>query len=559
MWHGCAGRPSPGFPPRIGVRGMLLITGMARVEIYSRTNDTHETGPPKSEHLQTKCTLVECLQDMIAGSLTRCGADSARTWTGLDEMIDEELAFAPATELLALISAKQISPVELTELYFRRIDELNPKLNAFLLLTREEAMESARAAEEAVVRGDKLGPLHGLPISIKDTEPTKGYRTTVGSLVFKDRIPDEDAAVVERVRDAGATMLGKTNVPEFGLVGACENRLGEPGRNPWNTERTPGGSSGGASAGIAAGLSPIATGSDGGGSIRIPANFCGIYGIKPTQGRVSGYRGVTDAPMPNFFSQAGPLSRTVRDAALLLQVMAGYDKRDPISLRETPPDFGAAAGRDIDGLRIAWSPDFGFADVDADVLDVTSKAALVFEDLGCHLEDAKLELDPPYDTFGPILTANSYATNGVYLETHGDQLTEYARLFLEMGAKVTTTDYAHALGRIDLLKAKMAGLFEEYDLLLSPTARFPAFPNGEYPGRTPSKSVYPDQYWNGAFTLPINVIGHPAATVPAGLSTDGLPIGLHIVGRKGDEETVIAASAAFEQARPWIQRRPPVS
>ena len=197
--------------------------------------------------------------------------------------------------------------------------------------------------------------------------------------------------------------------------------------------------------------------------------------------------------------------------------------------------------------------------MDADVLDVTSKAALVFEDRGCRLEDAKLELDPPYDTFGPILTANSYATNGVYLETHGDQLTEYARLFLEMGARVTTTDYAHALGRIDLLKAKMAGLFEEYDLLLSPTARFPAFPNGEYPGRTPSKSVYPDQYWNGAFTLPINVIGHPAATVPAGLSTDGLPIGLHIVGRTGDEETVIAASAAFEEARPWIQRRPPVS
>ena len=474
-------------------------------------------------------------------------------------MIDEKLAFAPATELLALISGKQISPVELTELYFRRIDELNPKLNAFLLLTRDEAMESARAAEEAVVRGDKLGPLHGLPISIKDTEPTKGYRTTVGSLVFKDRIPDEDAAVVERVRGAGAIMLGKTNVPEFGLVGACENRLGDPGRNPWNTDRTPGGSSGGASAGVAAGLSPIATGSDGGGSIRIPANFCGIYGIKPTQGRVSGYRGVTDAPMPNFFSQAGPLSRTVRDAALLLQVMAGYDKRDPISLRETPPDFGAAAGREIEGLRIAWSPDFGFAEVDADVLDVTSKAALVFEDLGCHLEDAKLELDPPYDTFGPILTANSYATNGVYLETHGDQLTEYARLFLEMGARVTTTEYAQTLGRIDLLKAKMAGLFEEYDLLLSPTARFPAFPNGEYPGRTPSKSVYPDQYWNGAFTLPINVIGHPAATVPAGLSTDGLPIGLHIVGRKGDEETVIAASAAFEEARPWIHRRPPVS
>ena len=474
-------------------------------------------------------------------------------------MIDEELAFAPATELLALISGKQISPVELTELYFRRIDELNPKLNAFLLLSRDEAMESARAAEGAVLRGDNLGPLHGLPISIKDTEPTKGYRTTVGSLVFKDRVPDEDAAVVERVRGAGALMLGKTNVPEFGLVGACENRLGEPGRNPWDLERTPGGSSGGAAAGVAAGLSPIATGSDGGGSIRIPANFCGLYGIKPSQGRVSSYRGATGAPMPNIFAQAGPLSRSVGDAALLLQVMAGYDKRDPISLRETPPDFVAALDKGVAGLRVAWSPDFGFAEVDSEVADVTSKAALVFEDLGCHVEDAHLEIDPPYDTFGPILAANTFATNGVYLETHGDQLTEYARLFLEMGAKVTATQYAHTLGRIDLLKAKMDDLFERYDLLLSPTARFPAFRNGEYPGRTPSKSIYPDQYWNGAFTLPINVIGHPAATVPAGLSREGLPIGLHIVGRKGDEETVLAASGAFEEARPWIQRRPPVS
>ncbi len=474
-------------------------------------------------------------------------------------MIDKELAFAPATELLKLIAEKQVSPVELTDLYFRRIDELNPKLNAFLLLTRDEAMESARAAEAAVGRGDRLGPLHGLPISIKDTEPTKGYRTTVGSLVFKDRIPDEDAAVVERVRGAGAIMLGKTNVPEFGLVGACENRLGEPGRNPWDLKRTPGGSSGGAAAGVAAGLSPIATGSDGGGSIRIPANFCGLYGIKPNQGRVSSYRGATGAPMPNIFAQAGSLSRTVGDAALLLQVMAGYDRRDPISLREAPPDFVAAVGKGIGGLRVAWSPDFGFAEVEPDVSDVTSKAALVFEDLGCHLEDANLSIDPPYDTFGPILTTNTFATNGVYLETHGDKLTEYARLFLEMGARVTATEYAHTLGHIDLLRAKMADLFEEYDLLLSPTACFPAFKNGEYPGRRPSKSVFPDQYWNGAFTLPINVIGHPAATVPAGLSADGLPIGLHIVGRKGDEETVLAASGAFEEARPWIRRRPPVS
>ena len=474
-------------------------------------------------------------------------------------MIDEELAFASATDLLELISTKQVSPVELTELYFSRIDRLDSQLNSFLLLTHDEAIETAKAAEEAVIRGDELGALHGLPIPIKDTQMTKGIRTTVGSLVFKDRIPERDAAVVERVRDAGAIILGKTNVPEFGMVGACENRLGDPGRNPWNTDRTPGGSSGGAAAAVAAYLCPMATGSDGGGSLRIPANFCGIYAIKPTQGRVSAYTGLQGPRMPNMFSQNGPLSRTVRDSALLLQALAGYDSRDPISLRETPPDFAAAVERETAGLRIAWSPDFGFADVDPDVLDVTSTAAQVFEELGCGVEESDLTMDPPYDTFGAIIAADSYTNNGAYLETHPDQLTEVALFCLERGARVTTAEYARALGQVDLLKARMTDLFEVYDLLLSPTACFPAFPNGEYPGKWSPERAFPDQYWNGAFTLPINVTGHPAATVPAGFSSDGLPIGLHIVGRKGDEETVLAASAAFERARPWIQRRPPVS
>ena len=474
-------------------------------------------------------------------------------------MVDEELAFASATDLLELISTKQISPVELTELYFSRIDRLDSQLNAFLLLTHDEAMETAKAAEEAVIRGDELGALHGLPIPIKDTQMTKGIRTTLGSLVFKDRIPERDAAVVERVREAGAIILGKTNVPEFGMVGTCENLLGNPGRNPWNTDHTPGGSSGGAAVAVAAYLCPLATGSDGGGSLRIPANFCGIYAIKPTQGRVSGYTGQEGPPMPNIFGQNGPLSRTVRDSALLLQTLAGYDPRDPTSLRETPPDFVAALDKEIAGLRIAWSPDFGFAEVDPEVLDVTSTAAQVFEELGCHVEDSDLVMDPPYDTFGPIIAADSYANHGTYLETHADQLTAVALFLLERGAKVTAAEYARTLGRIDLLKARMTDLFEEYDLLLSPTAYFPAFPYSKFPGKWSPERAYPDQYWNGAFTLPINVIGHPAATVPAGFSSDGLPIGLHIVGRKGGEETVLAASAAFERARPWVQRRPPVS
>lgn len=474
-------------------------------------------------------------------------------------MLNKNLAYAPATELLGLIRTKQISPVELTEPFFSRIDKLDSRLNSFLLLTRDSAIEAARKAEAVVIRGDELGPLHGLPIPIKDTQNTGGVRTTMGSLLFKDRVPVRDAAVVERVKGAGAIVLGKTNVPEFGLVGTCENRLGEPGRNPWNTDRTPGGSSGGAAAAVAACLCAVATGSDGGGSIRIPANFCGVYGIKPTQGRVSGYTGEDGHHMPYIFSQNGPIARTVLDAATLLQVLAGHDRRDPTSLREAPPDLVAAVDRDIEGPRVAWSPEFGFADVDPDVLAVTSGAARVFEDLGCHVEDSNLVMEPPYDAFGPVQAADSYATLGQYLETSWDQLTDFSRFFLEIGSRVTAAEYARTLGRMDILKARITDLFEEYDLLLSPTACFRASPIEEFPGSIRGKSEYPEQYWNGAFTLPINVVGHPAATVPAGFSSDGLPIGLQIVGRRGDEETAIAASAAFERARPWIQHRPPVS
>ena len=474
-------------------------------------------------------------------------------------MIDEDLAFAPATELIALIAAKQVSPVELTELYLDRIERLDSQLRSYILVAADHALASARAAESAALRGDNLGPLHGLPIPIKDTQMTAGIRTMQGSLLFEHRVPERDSAVVERVRAAGAIVLGKTNAPEMGFVGTCQNRLGPDGTNPWDTTRTPGGSSGGAAAALAAGLCPLATGSDGGGSIRIPANFCGVYGLKPTQGRVSAYTGIEGPPMPNIFSQSGPLSRTVGDAALLLRVLAGRDHRDPTTLREPTPDFEAAVDVDIGGMRVAWSPDFGFADVHPEVADVTYSAARVFDDLGCHVEETQLMLDPPYDTYGALMTADSYARYGEYLQSDGDKLTGYGRFFIEHGSNVTAADYARSLGMVDRLKATMNDLFEDYDLLLSPTACFPAFRNGEYPGEVSGKSAFPDQYFNGAFTMPVNAIGHTAATVPAGFSSDGLPIGLQIVGRRGAEEAVIAASACFERARPWAHNRPPVS
>ena len=244
----------------------------------------------------------------------------------------------------------------------------------------------------------------------------------------------------------------------------------------------------------------------------------------------------------------------------MLQVLAGHDRRDPTSLRETPPDFVAAVDRDVKGLRIAWSPDYGFAAVDPEILDVTSRAAHVFEELGCHVEESDFVMDSPYDAYGPIYEASTYSSYSQYLDSHGEQMTYFARDFIEWGSKITATDYARALGLIDRLKAQMTDLFEEYDLLLSPTTALTALPVGEFLEEIAGRPVYPHRYFSfHPFTYPINAIGHAAASIPAGFSSDGLPIGLHIVGKKGGEETVIAASAAFERAKPWIHLRPPVS
>jgi aspartyl-tRNA(Asn)/glutamyl-tRNA(Gln) amidotransferase subunit A len=469
------------------------------------------------------------------------------------------LAFTPATELRKMIAAKKVSPVELTELYFRRIDNLDKRLNNYLTLDHDGAMESARSAERAVMKGAKLGPLHGLPISIKDLEITKGLRTTGGSLAFKNRVPTEDSVVAERIKKAGAIVLGKTNTPEFGLLGRTENRLGDPCRNPWDPTRNTGGSSGGAGGSAVAGLCALAQGSDGGGSIRIPSSFCGVYGIKPTLGRVPRYSGAAAPALPNQFSQPGPMTRTVLDSALLLQVLAGHDPRDATSLRDKPADYVKAASKPIKGLKIAWSADYGYAPVDPEVVKVCARAARVFEDLGCTVEDAGLKLDAPFDAFWPLFTANAVAAYGGLLKEKSHLLTDYTLAQLEYGASVTGPQYAAAIGRMDRLRAQFTDLLTRFDLLLSPTMAVPAFEHGKPPPVIAGKKV--DAFWGYLpFTYPINMAGNPAASIPCGYSKERhLPIGLHIVGRRGDEATILAASAAFEQARPWIQDRPPVS
>ena len=405
---------------------------------------------------------------------------------------DQELAFAPATELRELIASRQITSVELTEMYLSRIDSLDGQLNSYLTLTPDIAMEQARRADEATARGDSLGALHGLPVSLKDLQMTKGVRTTGGSLAYKDRVPDADAACVEKVLGAGAVMLGKTNTPEFGLLGANENRLGDPCRNPWNTERTSGGSSGGAGAAIAAGLCALATGGDGGGSIRIPASFNGIYGIKPTQGRISSYTGVDAPPAANITSQQGPLTRTVADTALMMQVMSGYDPRDSGSLRQPAPDFMAALDRSIDGLRIGWAPDLGYHPADAEVAASAEAGAEVFAELGCSVEESDLRLDNPFDTWIVFFAGNGYAVNGHLLDDPDDPLTWYGRWAIEWGARLTMPDYIRALGERDRMINQFMDQFDKFDLLVSPTMPTTAFSTEEYPQTVGGLEPYPD-------------------------------------------------------------------
>ena len=469
-------------------------------------------------------------------------------------MQQTDLAYTPAYRLRELMDAHQVSPVEVTEVFLRRIESLDAKLHSYLTVTGDEAMASARAAEESIGRGEAAGPLLGIPVSIKDLEVSKGVRTTLGSKVFNETVPDYDSAVVERVRRAGAVILGKTNTPEFGLSGTTENRLGEACRNPWNTDRTSGGSSGGAGAALAAGLCPIAAGSDGGGSIRIPSSFCGVYGIKPTLGRVPRVGGF-GRPAPNLTSQSGPMARNVRDAATLLQVMAGRDSRDPISLRETPPDFVGALDQGVRGLRLAWSADLGYAAVDPGVAGVAHAAAKVFEELGCNVDEPGVALEHPLPAFLDIFCAGAFTSYGYLLEGQGQDLTDYARRSIEHGQRVSGADYARALKFVEVMKAQLDDLMERYDLLLTPTMAVPAFAIGQHPTKIGGKDV--DPWWGYLpFTPPFNVSGQPAASVPCGFSQDGMPIGLHIVGRRGEETTVLRASAAFEEARPWDGQYP---
>ncbi len=467
-------------------------------------------------------------------------------------MNEQDLAFMPAWRMAELIASKELSPVEIVDLHLERIERLNPKLNAYLTITARDAREQAREAQAAVTRGQALGPLHGVPVSIKDLEHTRGIRTTLGSLIYKDFVPDEDSIAVQRLRAAGAIILGKTNTPEFGLLGETKNRLGEDCRNPWDTRCTTGGSSGGSAAAVVAGLTPLATGSDSAGSINNPAGFCGAYGIKPTLGRVPSWP--LGAPM--LFIHSGPIARTVRDAALMLEVIAGHDQRNPLALREAAPAYVESLSGALPALRIAWSPDMGFAPPDAEVLALAEQGAFVFEALGCRVEEAQIDIGNPFDIYNPINQGDTHVAHGELLEEHAGDLHPESVVELEPGRHIDLAQYVTSLERLWHFRSQMAEFFETHDLLITPTNPVTAFPIGEAPREIGGRAVTP--HWSTFMPLFIcwNMTGYPTASVPCGFASNGLPVGILITARWGREDLVLRASAAFEKARPWAEKHP---
>ncbi len=461
-------------------------------------------------------------------------------------------------QLARMIASKKIKPSEVMEAILARIDGVNPKVNAFCTLARDSAMAEARAADKKVAHAKSLPLLFGVPVSIKDLIFTKGLRTTFGSKMHENFIPDRDEVVVERLKAAGAILLGKTCTCEFGHKAVTDSPLWGITRNPWNVGMTPAGSSGGAAAAVATGMGPLAVGNDGGGSIRAPASFCGIFGLKPSRGRVPIYPLLSGwETLDRRVAHLGPLTRTVADAALMMEVMAGRDDRDPVSLPEGKMAFRRELKRGVRGLRIAWSFDLGYAVVDKIVKVAVESAVRVFAELGAKLEEARPDFPPMHEAFQLLFAADCAGAIGDRLEEWKERLDRGLVRLAEFGLKASGPDYVRAVYKGHLLWERLQLFFEKYDLLLTPTLPVPPFPVGiDWPKEVAGQKVHPLNYL--AFTYPFNLTGQPAASVPCGWTADRLPVGLQIVGRRFEDDTVLRAAAAFEEARPWADRWPEI-
>jgi amidase len=465
-----------------------------------------------------------------------------------------------AIELAAAIRAKELSPVAVTDHYLRRTAELNEQVGAFYTMTAELAAEQALAAEKAVTQAADpadLPPLTGVPIPIKDLNMVAGVRQTLGSLAYENNVPDTDDYTVVKLRDAGAVITGKTSTPEFGLPCYTETRIGPPARTPWDLSRSAGGSSGGAAAAVAAGLAPAAQGSDGGGSIRIPSSVCGLFGIKPTRGRVS--KGPLEPDLAGF-STNGPITRTVADAALLLDVMSGNFPGDMYTLPPLPPgeSFLGYAGRPPGRLKIGRTLQNTIegADVHPDCIAAYEEASALLASLGHEVEDIALPMGPDIVPFFEILWY-AYATLTPVAPEQEELLLPLTRYLRKRGQAVTTPELLFAQGYLQFVTRIAMAALSACDVILSPTLALPPRPVGWFDEVDPPEN-FERQKRFAPFAALYNVTGQPAVNVPLHWTAEGLPIGVMLAAQMGDEGTLISLSAQLEQARPWQDRHPPL-
>ena len=459
-----------------------------------------------------------------------------------------DLCTRTAADLAALLTQGEVSAVEVLETHLDWIDRRNPELNAICTFDRDRARADARAADDLRRRDPEAAaakPLLGLPTAVKDLVPTKGIRTTFGSPIFADNVPDVDALIVERIRRAGAIVIGKTNTPEFGAGSQTFNPVFGQTRNPWDPSRTCGGSSGGAAAALASGMLPIADGSDLGGSLRNPASFCGVVGFRPTPGRVPR---VPPEQGWDDLSVLGPMGRTVADAALLFSVIAGPDARDPISLARPSEPFHPVEPLDLSGLRLAWTPNLGRYPVEREVVEICEAALPVFQDLGAEVEEAAPDLSGA-DRIFRTLRANLFADKlGPLLADHRHQMKDTVIEEIERGLALTGADVAAAQADRTQLHCRVVDFFELHDALLLPTVQVLPFDvDRPYPTEIEGHvmSTYTD--WM-ASCYSITVTGCPAISVPCGVGPSGLPVGLQIVTPRGSDRRALALAAAFEEA-----------
>ena len=477
----------------------------------------------------------------------------------------DELWAKPIVELMPLLRSRQISPLDLAHAVLDRIADYNPTLLAFCVFESEHVLSQARVAERQLLSGEPVGALCGIPVGVKDLIFTRDLATAGGSEFYRDFVPEEDDIVVERLRASGAVILGKTNVPEFGFGPGSTNSVYGTTRNPWHHARTPGGSSGGSAVAVATGMAPAALGSDGGGSIRVPSSFCGVYGLKPSFGRVPLYPGCRDGRFPGFsgwesLEHIGPITRTVPDAALLLDVIAGPDPRDRHSIpREVAPFASLESEPDLAGLRVAWTLDLGgYARVDREVRLAIEGAVQRLELLGADVVDANET--PPFSTdpssFFETIVALDADLTGLrdLVDDKSDRLNPRIRAML--ASPPTFEAASRALALRQALYNQLWRFFTTCDLLVTPTTPVVAFDvDRALPERIDNDSRVPAAALSW-FTLPFNLTGNPAASVPCGWTADGLPVGLQIIGNHLDDRTVLRASRALEVAAPWTTRWP---